>query len=114
MERAHAQWAHDQPPHTIRTQRSLELRLLRALDQPPRKYKDDRARVEPPQGEPERTRRRRVEPLDVVDGDQNRSAVAQKLQPIVHGDGKRPAIDGIARRLLPEQRDLKRAPPRWQ
>ena len=32
----------------------------------------------------------------------------------MHCDGKRPAIDGFARHLLPEQRDLERAPPRCQ
>jgi len=37
MERAHAQWADDQPAHAVRRQRFFEFRLMRALDQPPRK-----------------------------------------------------------------------------
>ena len=66
------------------------------LDRPPRKQKDERARIESPDGESERTRRRRVQPLNVVDGDQSRSAFTEKPQRIVDCDRKRPAIDGIA------------------
>jgi hypothetical protein len=35
MERAHAQWAHDQPAHAVRRQRSFQFRLVPALGQPP-------------------------------------------------------------------------------
>ena len=37
MERASAQWAHEKPPDADRRQRSFELRLVRAVDRPPRK-----------------------------------------------------------------------------
>ena len=95
MERARAERPHDHLPDAVRTQRALELRLLRALDQPPCEQKADRARVEPPQGERERARRGRVEPLNVVDGDQNRPTFAQKLQRVAHCNRERAAIDGI-------------------
>ena len=96
----------------VRTRRAFELRRMRALGRPPRQQEADRARVEPPQGERERARRGRVEPLNVVDGDQDRCAFAQELQRVAHCDRERAAIDRIARRLLSEQRHLERAPPR--
>ena len=74
MERAHAQWADDHTAHAVRRQRSFQFRLVPALGQPPRSRSRTRRPSEPPQGESKRTRRRRVEPLDVVDGDQSRSA----------------------------------------
>ena len=92
MERPRAERPHDHLLEAVRTQRAFELRLMRALSQTPCEEKADRARVEPPQGERERTRRGRVEPLNVVDGDQNRPTFAQKpaarraLQPRACGD----------------------------
>ena len=87
---------------------------MSTLGRPPREEKADRAPIEPPQGERERTRRRRVEPLNVVDGDQDRSAFAQKLQDVAHCNGKRAVIDRITRRLLLEKRHLERVPSRRQ
>ena len=95
MERPHAERPDDELPAAVRTRRAFELRLMRTLGQPPCEEKADRARVEPPQGERERTRRGRVEPLNVVDGDQNRSTFAQKLQDVAHCNGKRAVIDRI-------------------
>ncbi len=87
---------------------------MSTLGRPPREEKADRAPIEPPQGERERTRRGRVEPLNVVDGDQDRSAFAQKLQDVAHCNGKRAVIDRITRRLLSEKRHLERVPSRRQ
>ena len=80
--------------------------------QPASKQHQHLVLVEPAQRKRQRARRGRVEPLDVVDSDQDRRPIAQKLQHVVHRHRERTAIDGITRRLLPKQRDLERTPPR--
>jgi hypothetical protein len=95
MERPHAERPDDDVPGAVRTERAFELRPMRALDQPPCEQKADGVRVEPPQGEREGTRRGRVEPLNVVDGDQYRSRLAHKLQDVAHCNREGAVIDGI-------------------
>jgi hypothetical protein len=112
MQRPYAQRSDDQPSDLVSGQRALEVRPPCGVVSPPRKQHDDRARFEPPQSECERTRRSSVEPLNVVDGDQSRSELAQELKRVAHSDADCVAMDRITRGLLAEQRDLERSTPR--
>jgi hypothetical protein len=70
--------------------------------------------ADPTERERERARRRRVEPLDVVDGDHERLAVAEQLEDVANRDGERPLIHGIALRVASEHHDLEGTPSRWR
>ena len=96
MERPCAQRTHRQLPNPADTQCSLEFHVPRVLVSPSREENTDGAGVEPPKGEHQRVRRRRIEPLNVVDGDQGWSALAQDLQHVAHRNRESAAIDGIA------------------
>ena len=80
---------------------------------PPGDEQADRRLSEPTGDELERTRRRRVEPLDVVDGQENRSGLGQRAH-----DAEEAQRDGARLRrgafgLPPEQRNLERVPLRF-
>ena len=94
VDRADAERSHRQPPDALRAERLLEPRRLRPLDEPPGEQQAHVARVEPSQRERERARRGRVEPLDVVDGDQHRArarrAASARRAPPRRARGDRP------------------------
>ena len=114
VQRPRAEWSHGHASDPVRTECSFELRPRCRLSAPPCEEKTDRSRAQPPDGERERMRGRRVEPLSIVNRDQRRPTLAQQLQRVAHRDRKRAPIDGLAGRLLPEQRDFQRAPSRRQ
>ena len=65
--------------------------------------------LEPASRERERVRRRTIEPLDVVDRDQQRPAGGQRAQPIQQAERRSHAArGGDVRRLGPQQRHLQR------
>ena len=82
---------------------------------PAREQKPDRLVTQAPEREGERLRRRRVEPLDVVDGDQQRTLAGDAAQEIEERDadgvrirwpGGRPGVPG--RGILPKEGDAER------
>ena len=54
----------------------------------------------------------RVEPLDVVEGDEDRAALGESTQDVEHGQPDRVRIGSHLARLGEQQRDLERPPPR--
>jgi len=112
MKRARAERSQRQPLHILRTQRVLEPRRLRSVTDPAGEQQGHLVRGEPSQCECERARRGRIEPLDVVDREQERLPLAEELQRITDGHGERALIDGITRCLLHEQRCFECTPPR--
>ena len=68
-----------QPPDALLLERLFELRWPRALDCAPREQHEHAVGLDPSQREREHRRRGRVEPLDVVDRDHDRPALAQQL-----------------------------------
>ncbi len=112
VERAHAERPHRHPPDPLRTKPRVDFRRLRSIGEPSGEQHENIVRGKPSQGERKRARRRWVEPLDVVDGDQNRFLFAEKLHHVAHRDGERAMIDSLTRRLLSQHRDLERVPSR--
>ena len=112
MERADAERAHSQPLDAVCSERPLELRRLRVVGQAAGEQDENPIHAEASQGKRKRARRRPIEPLDVVDGDQNRLSFTESVQHVPHGDGECAVVDGIFRRLLAEHGDLECAPPR--
>ena len=95
MERADAERPNRQALDALRIQRLLERRRLRAVDEPPGEQHEHRARSESSQRKRERARRGRVEPLNVVDGKQNRLSLAEQVQHVAYRHGERAVIDRI-------------------
>ena len=70
------------------------------------------ALAEPSQRERKRVRRRGVEPLEVVNGDEDGLVFGEQLQCTSSRNPERARIDRIRGRLFDEERGLKRATPR--
>jgi hypothetical protein len=96
VNRADAERPHTQPLDPFRIERPLESRPPRPVDEPSSEQQTHVAARQSSQRERERARRGWVEPLDVVDRDQNRFALAQQVQHVAHRDGQRAGIDGVA------------------
>jgi len=111
VERADAERSHRQPLDALRAERVLQLRRLGAVDAPSGEQHEHTARSEPSHGERKCAQRGGVEPLHVVDGNEDRLPFAEKLQHVVHRHGERAAIDRAVC-LLAEERDLECPPPR--
>jgi hypothetical protein len=112
VKRSRAERSDPLTPHGVRSERALESRRLRCIGEPSGEQHEDPARPEPSQRERKRGRRRRIEPLDVIDSHHDRLPIAQKLQHVAHRDGHRTLIDRVTKRLVSQHRDLERAPPR--
>ena len=116
LDRPDAERGHRQPRDCARRGRGLDLRPPEAVGEAAREQDRER-RVQAPKSERERTRRRGVEPLDVVDGEQQRFVGGQHRERASHGDTERARIDPI-RGFLDEEGHLERTPPRrrkrWQ
>jgi hypothetical protein len=96
VERADAERSHRQALDRFLPERLVETRRLRFVNETPGQQNANVACGEPAGRKCERARRGCVEPLDVVDGDQNRLIFAEKLQHVAHRDGHRALIDRIA------------------
>ena len=68
--------------------------------------------LEASQREGERTHRPSVEPLDVVDRDDDRLPLAQQAEHIAYGHGDRAVVGGLARGFVEEECDPQGAPSR--
>jgi hypothetical protein len=95
MQRADAERPYRQPLDALQSERSLQLRRLGRVDEPPGEQQENRAGRKSSQRERKRARRGRVEPLDVVDGDEKRLLFAQKLEHVANRDRERAVINGI-------------------
>ena len=85
-------------------------RLLR-LAEPTRPEHDDPRLGQTPQREADRTRRRSVEPLEVVDRE-HEPVLGEHLERAADGDAEGALVDGLPGRVLHEQRDFERVPAR--
>ena len=112
VERASAERSDGQSPHALSTKRLLEPRGPRPFHESAGEQKEHLVPVEPPKRECERTRRGRVEPLDVVDGNEERLPLAQCLEHAADRHAQCAAIDRLIRRVLDEQGNLERMSPR--
>jgi hypothetical protein len=82
--------------NTVGTERRLELGRPHIIDESAGQQEEHVGRVKPPQCKRQRTRRGRVEPLDIVDCDHDRLAIAKSFKCTAHRHGKRSAVDRIA------------------
>ena len=115
---AHAEPPGEQPARRVEVERAdVEPReraaAERALERShaaraAREQEADRRAVEPPRGEAQGLGGRRVEPLQVVDRDQDRTGGRQRPQTVEHAQRDRPRLRGVGRRLAAQQRDLER------
>ena len=72
---------------------------------------DDPRLGQTPQREADRTRRRSVEPLEVVDRE-HEPVLGEHLERAADGDAEGALVDGLPARILHEQRDFERVPAR--
>ena len=110
MNRAETERADVQPLHSVGTDRPLEIRRLRTFAEATGEQEEDRPLVHPPQRERECARRGRVEPLVVVDREDNRPLGSENLQRAPDRDAERARIEVVSI-LLDEERDLQRMAP---
>ena len=68
--------------------------------------------VDPPEGEGDRARGRRVQPLDVVDRHQHRRRPRERGQRIAQGGRDHPRLGDVRRRIRLQEGDLQRPPLR--
>src|SRR5689334_14231467 len=112
MEGAGAERTHRQSLGRGAAKRLIQAQCLRLAGGPPGEQEANVLSGKPPERECESDRRRRVEPLDVVDGDQDRLALAETVDDIAQGEGERALIDRIAFRLSSQRCDLESTSPR--
>ena len=112
VQRSNAQGPNRHPLEVLDRERSLECRGLNSIRQPPREQQQHAARRGPSKREAEGARRGRVEPLHVVDRDDDRPVVRQHLQRGASRDPERPRIDPVCGRILEEECALERAASR--
>lgn len=90
----------------------LEPGRRRALPRSAGEHETHRSGFEPVERERERRRRCRVEPLDVVDRDDNGLVGREQLERAPDTGGDRARIDFHGRAFFEEQRQLERSAPR--
>ena len=96
----------------LQWQARLELEHPGSGDEPPGEQDADVFLPEPPESEGQSARGRRIEPLDVIDRDDDWLAIAQQVQDVPDCDSECPVVDRIIVRFFDEQRDLECVPPR--
>jgi hypothetical protein len=97
---------------SVSADRLVQTERLRLVDRSPRQQDTNIVCAEAAKRERERARRRGVEPLDVVDGDHERFAIAEQLENVAHRDGERALIDAIALRVGSQHYHLEGTPSR--
>ena len=105
-----AQRADVQPLHAVVTDRPLEVRRLRTFAEATGEQQEDRPIAQPPQREGERARRGRIEPLDVVDREDNRPLGSENLERTPNRDTERARVEAV-RIFLDEECHLERVAP---
>ena len=101
-----------QPPDALLLERLFELGRAWAFPEPPRQQHEHAVGLDPSQREREHGRRGRIEPLDIVDREHERPALAQELQHVAHSHGERAVVDDSARPVFEQERLRERPPPR--
>jgi len=99
-----------QPLHSVGRDRPLEVWRLRTFAEATGDQQEDRPIVQPPQRESECARRGRIEPLDVVDREDNRPLGGENLQRAPDRDTERAQIEAV-RVFLNEECHLERVAP---
>ena len=112
MERADAEGAERQPLDVFRLESSLELRRLRCFHEASGQEQKYTMGVHPSQRKRQRTRRRGVEPLDVVDREYDGLRPGERVEGRPDRDAERPPVDGPLGAFSHEQRDFERLPSR--
>ena len=112
VERADAQRPQLQPPDGVPGERLLERGRLRSVGEPPGEQQEHVVRAQPSHREAEGSRRRGVQPLQIVDRDEQRPVFGEQLDRAANGDPDRPRIHPLTRVLLAQERDLERTAPR--
>ena len=115
MQRISSQRSERHSAQTVLGQHALELERhsdVRRLAH--RRQEADALHAQTPKRESDRPRRRRVEPLHVVDGHKHRPTLSQDAQDVEEGNADRPSIGDIVAGLGEQQRDFERAPPHRQ
>ena len=111
MDGTETERADRQPLDAVGLERRLELRGRRSFVRAAGQQNVDGLVAHPPQRKRQHARRRRVEPLDVINGKHDRRLGSESLQCATDCNAKRARIRaGIG--ILDEERDLERAPPR--
>jgi hypothetical protein len=100
MQRADAQRRDRETPDSLRAECRLDARARRRVADPLGGQHEHGACREPADRECERVRRRGVEPLEVVDRDQQRHVLGEQLQRATGRDRERARVDRIIGRLL--------------
>ena len=111
MESTESEGADGQSLDAVGLECGLELGGFRLFAGAASEQNVDGLLAHPPQREREYARRRRVEPLDVVDGKHDRRLCSESLQCASDCDAERARI-GVTRRVFEQQCHLERTPPR--
>ena len=112
LQRAGTERADMQALDQARVWCELELGDRTAGTEPAGEHEPDVLALQSPQRERQHARRRRVEPLDVVDRDHDRLALGEQLQRAANSHRKGAEVDRLVRLVLKEQGGLERATPR--
>ena len=96
LERADTNRPHGQHLHRVLGQCQLELGAVDPLADASREHQDDRL-LEPPKGERDRVHRRAIEPLDIVDRDDERAGRSEDLEAVPYSYSERTRICRVGR-----------------
>ena len=91
-------------------ERKLELGSVGATPEPAGEKQPDVLALQAPQRELQGGSRRSVQPLDIVDREQDRLTLGEQVQRATDGHGQRSEVDRRARLLAEQQRGLERTP----
>ena len=105
MRRADAERPDSNAVDPVGVERGLDGRCLLARVEPTRPEQQHARLRQPAKREPERARRRGVEPLEIVDRD-DEPVLGEQLQGVADRDPERPRIDRTAAGVLDQERDL--------
>jgi hypothetical protein len=106
VKRADTQRSDTQVLHALIRKCSLKLRRLDVARQSPGEQHANTAIAEPSQRKREGARRRRIQPRNVIDGQEQRPLVAEELQHVADSHDKGTLVDGLVRSVLAQKCDL--------
>ena len=105
MRRADAERPDSNAVDPVGVEGGLDDRCRLARVEPPRPEQQHARVRQPPKREPERARRRGVEPLEIVDR-HDEPVLGEQLQGVAERDPERPRIDRTTAGVLDQERDL--------